>query len=92
MTPIAFWIAVGVLSLGVALAVAAPMLRAGQRIGRSRRASFDLAVFRDQLAEVDRDQDAGRLDATEAAAAKAEIERRMLRAVPGINRVRSRVR
>lgn len=81
MTPIAFWIAVGVLSLGVALAVAAPMLRAGERIGRARRASYDLAVFRDQLAEVDRDRETGRLDATEAAAAKAEIERRMLRAV-----------
>jgi len=76
-----FWIAVGMLSAGVALAVAAPLLRAGVRIGRARRASYDLAVFRDQLAELDRDRDAGRLNEKEALAAKAEIERRMLRAV-----------
>lgn len=77
----AFWIAVAILSAGVALAVAAPLLRAGVRVGRARRASYDLAVFRDQLAELDRDREAGRLNEKEAQAAKAEIERRMLRAV-----------
>lgn len=81
MTDMIFWIAAGVIAAGVALMVAAPMLRAGERMGRARRASYDLAVFRDQLAEVDRDLDAGRLSPAEAVAAKAEIERRMLRAV-----------
>lgn len=74
-----FWIAVAVVSAGVALCVAAPLLRAGQRIGRERQASYDIAVYRDQLAEIDRDKDAGRLSETEAAAARSEIERRMLR-------------
>lgn len=81
MTDMVFWVTIGVLSLGVVLMVATPMLRAGERMGRARRASYDLAVFRDQLAEVERDLDAGRLKPEEAAAAKAEIERRMLRAV-----------
>ena len=43
--------------------------------------NFDLAVFRDQLDEIDRDRELGRLPETEAAAARAEIERRMLRAI-----------
>ncbi len=81
MTDLVFWAAVAVVGLGVALLVAAPLLRAGERMGRSRRAGYDLAVFRDQLAEVDRDRDAGRLDETEAQAARSEIERRMLRTV-----------
>lgn len=81
MTDLVFWAAVAVVGLGVALLVAAPLLRAGQRLSRGRGASYDLAVFRDQLTELDRDHDAGRLDATEAKAARTEIERRMLRAV-----------
>jgi len=76
-----FWIAVAVLAAGVVLMVATPMLRAGERMGRARRASYDLAVFRDQLGEVDRDLETGRLNESEAAAAKSEIERRMLKAV-----------
>lgn len=83
MTEIVFWVALGVIILSVVLMIAGPMLRAGLRMGGDRRADYDVAVFRDQLTEVDRDQDAGRLNPTEAAAAKVEIERRMLRALDG---------
>ncbi len=83
MSAMVFWIAIGIMSLGVALLIAAPLLGARERMGRARRASYDLAVFRDQLAEVDRDRGSGRLDVEEAAAARGEIERRMLRAVDG---------
>ena len=81
MNDLVFWVAAGIISIAVLLMVAAPMLRAGQRIGRANRARYDLAVFQDQLAEVDRDLEVGRLNESEAAAARAEIERRMLRAV-----------
>ena len=42
------------------------------------RAEFDLSVYRDQLAEVDRDRERGLLDTEQAAAARIEVERRML--------------
>lgn len=78
-----FWAAAAIISIAVALIVATPLLRAGQRIGGAARARYDLAVFRDQLKEVDRDLETGLLSPTEAAAARGEIERRMLRAVDG---------
>lgn len=81
MSDMIFWIAVAIIAAGVVLMVATPMLRAGERMGRERRSSYDLAVFRDQLGEIDRDLETGRLNQSEAAAAKSEIERRMLRAV-----------
>jgi len=40
----------------------------------------DLAVYRDQLAEIERDRAAGRLPQGEAALARREVERRLLRA------------
>lgn len=83
MSGLVLWIAVGIIGAGVALIIAAPLLRAGQRMSRGAGAMYDLAVFRDQLAEVDRDLDSGLLSETEATAARTEIERRMLRAVDG---------
>ena len=41
---------------------------------------YDLAVYRDQLAELDRDQAAGHISAADAEAARNEISRRMLTA------------
>lgn len=59
-------------------ALAVPLLR---RRGRGPvRAEYDLAVYRDQRAELARDRARGLIDEREAAAARAEIERRMLRA------------
>lgn len=42
------------------------------------RAEFDLAVFRDQLAEIERDKERGLLDSKQAEAARIEVERRIL--------------
>jgi cytochrome c-type biogenesis protein CcmH len=47
------------------------------------RAEFDLRVYRDQLAEVERDARRGLLGVAEAAAARAEVQRRMLSATAG---------
>lgn len=46
------------------------------------RAEFDLAVYRDQLKEIDADLERGLLDASQAEAARTEIQRRMLAAAP----------
>ena len=42
------------------------------------RAEFDLAVFKDQLAEIGRHAERGLLDAAQAEAARLEVERRIL--------------
>ena len=44
------------------------------------RAEYDLAIYRDQLTEIDRDRDRGVLSETDVAAARLEIQRRMLTA------------
>lgn len=72
------WLGFALLA-AVALAfVLWPLLRA-QSKDMTRR-SHDLAVYRAQLAEVTQDQDRGVLSENEAAAARLEIQRRLLRA------------
>jgi cytochrome c-type biogenesis protein CcmH len=46
-----------------------------------RNANSNLAVFRDQLDEINRDREVGRIHEAEADAAKAEVERRILREI-----------
>ena len=68
-------------ALLTALAVAAvliPVLRRHRR-GPSR-ADYDLTVYRDQLRELESDRARGLVSEEQEAAARAEIERRMLRA------------
>jgi cytochrome c-type biogenesis protein CcmH len=55
-----------------------PLLRA--RVAEQEAGSFDQAVYRDQLRELDRDLARGVLDESEAAAARLEIQRRLLTA------------
>ena len=55
-----------------------PLLR--QRLPATPRLDNDLAIYRDQLAELERDQAAGTLPDAEAKAARTEIERRILTA------------
>ncbi len=57
------------------LLLALPFLR---RRGTPDRDAFDLAVYRDQLAELERDLERGVIDAEAARAARLEIERRTL--------------
>jgi len=58
------------------LAIVAPLLRSGR--GAAPRASYDQAVYRDQLREVDRDIERGLVTPDEAGAARLEIQRRLL--------------
>ena len=55
-----------------------PLLR--MRFPARDRLSGELAIYRDQLAELERERAAGTLTPAEAAAARTEIERRMLAA------------
>ncbi len=71
-----FWLLAGGLS---ALAIALllwPLLR--RPAAAAPRQAYDLNVYRDQLAEVEREAAEGNLGAEQAAAARAEIEHRLL--------------
>jgi len=63
----------------IALILAWPLLRSRQD-ERAGPADHDLAVYRDQLAELDRDRERGLVGPSEAAGAHAEIARRMIAA------------
>lgn len=73
------WLAVAALSVLALLLVAAPLLSRRRRTRPSRR-QLDLGIYREQLAEVDRDVERGLLGETEAEAARTEVKRRILAA------------
>jgi cytochrome c-type biogenesis protein CcmH len=70
------WLIFGLAALAAALATGFPLLR--KHSVAPVRAEFDVEVFRRQLAEVEADHQRGVLTAEEAAAAKTEVERRIL--------------
>lgn len=72
-----FWIVAALLTLLACLAVLFPLTR--RRAGEADGSGFDLAVYQDQLAELERDLARGAIDAGEATEARAEIGRRILR-------------
>jgi cytochrome c-type biogenesis protein CcmH len=74
----AFWIAALLAAALVTLYVVRPLALA--RASARPRAAHDAQVFRDQLAEVERDLERGVLDAEQARAARIEISRRLLAA------------
>lgn len=67
------------MALVTAATVALPLLRRA-RGGNPDSARPDLAIYRDQLAEVERDQERGLLDSGHAEAVRLEVQRRMLAA------------
>jgi cytochrome c-type biogenesis protein CcmH len=73
-----FWLAMAVLTAAVLGALLVPLLR--KPADGITRKEFDLAVFRDQLAELDRDKGHGLIGEEEAEAARNEISRRLLAA------------
>ena len=78
---IAFAIAATLLALLVLAVVLLPLLRGGA--SAPSREIFDRAVYRDQIAELEREQARGLIAPTEADAARLEIQRRLLRAEGG---------
>lgn len=70
------WIGFAILTAGVLAALARPLVR--QRTEPVDPRGADLAVYRDQLSEIDADVERGLLTANEAEGARAEIARRLL--------------
>lgn len=79
------WVGFAVLSAGVLAALLNPLLRSrstpatGDAAARED-AGRDLALYRDQLAEIDAERERGQIGETEAEAAKAEVARRLIAA------------
>jgi cytochrome c-type biogenesis protein CcmH len=71
-------VVLAVMTVAVVASVVVPLMR-GVRAAPGRDA-FDRAVYRDQLGELERDLARGLIDASEAATARLEIERRLLAA------------
>lgn len=74
-----FWATAIALAILVTLFVGVPLLQRGQRED-NRQDSADVALYQDQLAEVDRDLARGVLDPEEAERTRTEIARRLLAA------------
>ncbi|RUW62395.1 c-type cytochrome biogenesis protein CcmI [Mesorhizobium sp. M7A.F.Ca.US.008.03.1.1] len=72
-----FWVIAAILTLGASLAVLLPL--AASVKGASSSGEHDLEVYRDQLSELDRDAARGLIQPAEAAEARTEIARRILR-------------
>jgi cytochrome c-type biogenesis protein CcmH len=75
-----FWVIAAVLTAIVTLALLGPVARARSAAFRRRPARHDMEVYRDQLAEVDRDLADGLVDEAQAEVARTEISRRLLAA------------
>ena len=82
-----------VLALMTAAAVFAvlwPLSRGREAVSANASVASDVAVYRDQIDEIERDRSAGVIDAGEAQAAQVELSRRLLEAAQadGAERVR----
>lgn len=82
-----FIIVAGLMALATAGTVFAPLLWGGGR--EQSRAARDAAVYRDQLAELERDVERGTLSESQAAGTRAEIARRLLAASAKAERAES---
>ncbi|MFV0281024.1 MAG: c-type cytochrome biogenesis protein CcmI [Rhodoblastus sp.] len=71
-----FWLILAGLTLATLAFVTLPFLTRPQ----DERRDDDVAVYRDQLAEIDRDLQAGRIGQEESEAARIEVSRRLLKA------------
>jgi cytochrome c-type biogenesis protein CcmH len=70
------WLILSLMTAAAIFAVLWPLSRRGSVVAQGH----DIAVYRDQLAEVERDRKLGLIAATDAEAAKLEISRRLLAA------------
>jgi cytochrome c-type biogenesis protein CcmH len=73
----AFWIAAGLLTALVLAVLCWPLLRQRHAASTSRKA-LNTAIYRDQMAELDRDLASGAVSRDDHATAREELERRVL--------------
>ena len=71
------WVLIGLISLIVCAIILQTLMRQNNSTPPAR-AEFDITVYKDQLSELERDSQRGILSADLAAAARTEIERRIL--------------
>ena len=74
------WIAFAAMTAAVLGALLWPVVKSKPAETVAERAAYDQAVFRDQLAELDRDVARGSIGQAEADAARNEISRRLIAA------------
>lgn len=84
------WFILALMTAAAIFAVLWPLSRqdrtdSGQTEGETGRSGSDLAVYRDQLDEIERDQAAGLIGVQEAEAARVEVSRRLLAAADRID-------
>lgn len=72
------WLILAAITLVAVAALLLPLLR--RPAASAPRRDYDLSVYRQQLAEIERDLERGVLTESEAGAARTEVERRMLQA------------
>jgi len=75
------WLILAVMTAAAVFAVVWPLSR---NAGSVRAAGSDMAVYRDQLDEIERDLAAGLIGKTDAQAARVEISRRLLAAADAV--------
>lgn len=81
------WAAIGIVTAAALWWLLRPLMKSGGAEEASTgRAGHDLAIYRAQLADVDRDLERGTIPENEAEAARIEIQRRMLAASEAGNR------
>jgi cytochrome c-type biogenesis protein CcmH len=82
MTPVTlFLVAATLLVLVVVAILVVPLWRAPRQTGSTDQREFNLAIFRDQLAELGRDRADGVLATADFEQARSELQRRMLEEV-----------
>lgn len=92
---VVFWALAAMLTVATILVILSPLLRRSRE--EVSRAAYDVHVYRDQLAEIERDIEQGFLSPDQAATASSEIKRRLLAVIdsgqpktPGIGRALGR--
>ncbi len=78
-----FWLALALMTAAAIFAVLWPLAHRGQ----APSAGSDIAVYRDQLEEIERDLAASRIGEAEAEAARVEVSRRLLAAADRVPQV-----
>ena len=77
-----FWIVAGALTLLVVAALAAPMIGRSRSRARIAPDAANVALYRDQLAELERDREQGVLSEEQYEQARVELDQRLLADVP----------
>ena len=73
------WISVALLTVGVLVIIVRPLLKSRDDAGSdTQRADYDVALYKDQLKEVERDLERGLLSDEQADAVRTEIQRKLL--------------